>query len=108
MGKGKTNQDGHTVLRFASLLLLMLLSLAAPALADGSLDLGTISSKTDITQEVRRLATEQSSIRVELPPDSSGKSDVLDLKPWHPAAIQVGHHRNDQQGCHFPQHGARD
>ena len=80
MGKGNTNQDGHTVLRFASLLLLMLFCLAAPALADGPLDLATISSKTDITQEMRRLATEQSSIRVELPPDSSGKSDVLDLK----------------------------
>ncbi len=68
------------LLRFVSLLFLVFLGLAGPASAEGPFDVSTIASKTNITQLLRRLATEQTSIRVELPPDPNGKADILDLQ----------------------------
>jgi diguanylate cyclase (GGDEF)-like protein/PAS domain S-box-containing protein len=68
------------LLRFASLLFLVFLGFARPASADGPFDVSTVASKTNITPLLRRLTTEQTGIRVELPPDSSGKADIIDLK----------------------------
>jgi diguanylate cyclase (GGDEF)-like protein/PAS domain S-box-containing protein len=80
MSRSWHNQDGKMLLRFVSLLFLVLLGFAGPASAEGPVDVSTIASKTNITQLLRRLATEQSSIRVELPPDANGKADILDLQ----------------------------
>ena len=68
------------LLRFTTLLFLIFFALAPPVWADGALDVSTVVSKVNITQLLRRLSTEQASIRVELPPDPNGRSDVLDLR----------------------------
>ncbi len=66
--------------RFASLIFFIFLSFAGHASAEGPLDVSTVTSKIDITSLLRRLSTDQNSVRVELPPDASGKSDVIDLQ----------------------------
>ena len=80
MSRSQYIQGESTLLRFAVLLFLIFLSCAGRVRAEGPLDVSTITSKTNITALLRRLSTEQTSIRVELPPDASGKSDVLDLQ----------------------------
>jgi diguanylate cyclase (GGDEF)-like protein/PAS domain S-box-containing protein len=68
------------LLRFATLVFFILLGCAGSASADGPVDVGGLSTKTDITSLLRRLSTDESSVRVEMPPDPSGKSDVIDLQ----------------------------
>jgi diguanylate cyclase (GGDEF)-like protein len=68
------------LLRFASLMVFFFLSFAGQASAEGPVDVGTLVSKIDVTALLRRLSTDQNSVRVELPPDTSGKSDVIDLR----------------------------
>jgi diguanylate cyclase (GGDEF)-like protein len=71
---------GKMLLRFASLMFFTVLCLAGQAAAEGPLDIGTVTTKLDVTAVLRRLSTDQTSVRVELPPDASGKSEVIDLK----------------------------
>ena len=90
-------------MRIASLLFSILLGLAGVASAEGPVDISNLTTKLDVGPLLRRLATDETSVRVELPPDLSGKSDIIDLQavgekpPYKWAIIALGNPSARQQ-----------
>ena len=68
------------LLRFASFLLLIVLGLANPALAQSRLDVGAMGSSIDLAPYLQQLTTEKPEVMVELPRDATGKVGVIALK----------------------------
>ncbi len=68
------------LLRFASLLILILIGIANPASSETRVDVGAMGSSLDLAPYLQQLTTDNPGVMVELPRDATGKVGVLALK----------------------------